>query len=45
MAELLADGVCASVDLKPFSIDRFNRAGKADKRGRKKGTQVVGEQW
>jgi len=48
MSELIADGVSSSVNLKQFSPGRFAHmgvAGQVGKRGRKKGSQPVGEQW
>lgn len=45
MAELVVDGTCSCLDLKPFSVERFDRSGKVRQRGRKKGLQDVGEQW
>lgn len=43
MAELILEGKCTSLDLSPFDPARFNPA--SSKRGRKKGTMNVGEQW
>lgn len=49
MAEVVADGVCSSLDLEPFSPDRYMKVAKEETvgagRGRKKGVQEVGEQW
>lgn len=48
ISELIVDGVCNSIDLRPFRVDRFgpSRTKKSqEKYGRKKETQEVGEQW
>lgn len=48
MAELVAEGRATTVDLRPFSPDRYMLAGSAkvpSSRGRKKGQAQVGEQW
>jgi glycine/D-amino acid oxidase-like deaminating enzyme len=54
ISELVVDGVCTSIDLQPFQIDRFQPKKAArrspdrhesDSHGRKKGVQPVGEQW
>jgi glycine/D-amino acid oxidase-like deaminating enzyme len=43
MAELIATGTCATVDLSSFNPGRFMKSEK--NRGRKKGAVYVGEQW
>lgn len=44
MAELIADGECKCLDLKPFSPARYVQ--RSDSlRGRKKGSVPIGEQW
>lgn len=43
MAELILEGRCTSLDLSPFDPARFSPT--SSKRGRKKGTMNVGEQW
>ena len=45
MAELVATGVSSSINLTPFSPGRFDRSGSSARRGKKKGTVEVGEQW
>lgn len=44
MAELVLDGECKCLNLKPFDPARFT-SGSRGGRGRKKGTLSVGEQW
>ena len=44
MAELIAEGVCKTLNLSAFDPGRFG-AGKASKRGRKMVDVDVGEQW
>lgn len=43
MSELILDGSSRSIDLNPFDPSRFMAS--SQKRGRKKGTAAVGEQW
>jgi hypothetical protein len=46
MSELILDGRAKTIDLKPFSPDRYlPRSFKKGGRGRKKGNESVGEQW
>jgi hypothetical protein len=45
MSELVLDGECTSVDLKPFDPARFTPAAKRGGRGRKRQGNDVGEQW
>jgi glycine/D-amino acid oxidase-like deaminating enzyme len=54
ISELIVDGECSSIDLRPFQIDRFQPkkaagsapiAGDQEGHGRKKGGQSLGEQW
>ena len=46
MSELLVDGVASTIDLSPFSPDRFSSKARKERRGRRKGaTTPVGEQW
>jgi glycine/D-amino acid oxidase-like deaminating enzyme len=45
MAELLVDGAARCVDLTPFSPARFQPRGARGGRGRKQGSNAVGEQW
>jgi len=45
MAELVLEGRCRSVDLKPFDPARFTASKGRGGRGRKKGSLSVGEQW
>lgn len=44
MAELVLDGKCESLNLRPFDPARFTSGGRGG-RGRKKGSLNVGEQW
>ena len=44
MAELLLEGSCTSINLKPFDPARYTTKGRGG-RGRKKGAASVGEQW
>ena len=45
MAELIVEGEAKTVDIRPFSPDRFLPRPKRGGRGRKKGSVDVGEQW
>ena len=45
MAELVLEGRCQSVNLKPFDPARFTVSKGRGGRGRKKGGVDVGEQW
>mmetsp|Transcript_64055 Transcript_64055/g.101183 ORF Transcript_64055/g.101183 Transcript_64055/m.101183 type:complete len:90 (+) Transcript_64055:3-272(+) len=48
MSELIIDGKASVVDLNAFSPSRFgtlDASGEVGKRGRKKGSVPVGEQW
>jgi glycine/D-amino acid oxidase-like deaminating enzyme len=45
VAELMATGTSSTLNLQHFSPDRFDRAGAASRRGKKKGSVEVGEQW
>ena len=45
MAELILDGQAKTVDLAPFSPDRFLPRAKRGGKGRKMGDKPVGEQW
>jgi glycine/D-amino acid oxidase-like deaminating enzyme len=45
MAELIVNGTSSSVDLRPFDPARFTPAAQKGSRGRKRGTESVGEQW
>ena len=47
MAELITEGVCNTVDLTPFRLERFGASDSkgSKKRGRKQGAVEVGEQW
>lgn len=44
IAELVVDGKCTSIDLKPFDPARFSKS-TTGRRGRKKQGMDVGEQW
>ena len=44
-AELMATGANTTLNLQHFSPDRFDRSGAASRRGKKKGSVEVGEQW
>jgi glycine/D-amino acid oxidase-like deaminating enzyme len=45
MAELVLEGKCKCLDLRPFDPARFTMSGGRGGRGRKKGSLNVGEQW
>lgn len=45
MAELIAHGAAQTVDLTPFTPNRYLSERRSDRRGRKKGHAAVGEQW
>jgi hypothetical protein len=38
-------GKSSTINLDPFSPERFVMAGKGSRRGKKKGTVEMGEQW
>lgn len=45
MAELIVNGESSTINLKAFAPGRFGLGASSSKRGRKKGTVEVGEQW
>ena len=45
ISELVLDGACSSVNLRPFEPSRFTPKAARGGRGRKKKGQSVGEQW
>jgi glycine/D-amino acid oxidase-like deaminating enzyme len=45
MAEYMVTGSCNAIDLSPFKPARFSTVGSTGRRGRKKGSMEVGEQW
>ncbi len=45
MAELVSAGTQSVLNLRPFSLDRFQKRSHLQKRGRKKAGKDVGEQW
>ena len=45
MSELILDGASKTVDLSAFSASRYVRKRRKGTRGRKKGSEDVGEQW
>ncbi len=45
MAELILEGRATTVDLAPFSPDRFLPRARSGGKGRKMGSVDVGEQW
>ncbi|KAL7471337.1 hypothetical protein ACHAXS_013444 [Conticribra weissflogii] len=45
MAELVLEGECSCLDLRPFDPARFTVGKERGRRGRKKGGVSVGEQW
>ena len=44
MAELLVDGQATCIDLTPFDPSRFGPSRAGGRRGRKRGSEAVGEQ-
>ena len=45
MAELIATGESTTINLKAFAPGRFEQSASKSRRGKKKGTMEVGEQW